>query len=964
MISLRLTGGVELGTDRPSDAESLLSQPKRVALLACLLLNARSGWIRRDTLVAMLWPEVDQERARNSLRQGLHQLRRLLGADTIVSRGTEELGVAPGTISCDAVEFLALIEKKEWAQALATYKGELLPGFHVSDAPDFEQWLDGERTRLHALAIRATATLTEREESAGNLTAAVEWAERGLELAPSDESRAEALIRLRERTGDRVGALLAFESFAARLEREFGIKPSAALVRRVEEVRRPRPQITDPQITQIAQSPAAAAMTADPSAHSVQSADASVDRRRRFPFLYGAVAAAVVLAVVALIYRRVAPSSAVGSTPTADLVIWPFRVAGADPALGYLREGMVDLLSARLTGEAGGLRATDPRTVINAWHQATGDTLDPGPKESVRLARGLGAGRALLGSVVGRASRLVLQAASYDVASGAVRARGTAEGPVDSLPELVDQLAAQLLAEESGGSAPAGPALHGTPLPAVQAYLEGSQAYRSGRYQQAYERFLAAVAADSTFGPAAVGLASAAIWYPTAEAERQRGLRLAWAVRDRLGQADRALLMAMAGPRYPELSSYRERFGAWEQATAIAPGRPEAWYEYGDILMHRGPLLGIAGSADLAQRAFARAVALDSSFAPPLGHLFELAAQQGDTLAMAATSALFLARDSASDLAEYVRWRRSVVGNDPRLAALVRRRLPIMPVASLSRIIGASQLDGLLLDQALLAARVLESRPLKRDDQVDTGMYLMEFALNRGHPTEAARLADLLANNAPGEDAQLAAHILNALYADGDESAGRRTAARFRVYLATSPPAKGEPRALHLWKSCAAAQWNAWHGDTTGVSATIAALRRREGAELPWWAPANEELCATLLDALLTVTTGRPDARTRVLRLDSLTLTAPDVDVRDPATLALARLWSRLGEPARALDAVRRRQNHFRTGLPFLATRLREEVGYALAAGDTAGATEARRRFRILYADPEPERLRLRDPLP
>jgi serine/threonine-protein kinase len=682
---------------------------------------------------------------------------------------------------------------------------------------------------------------------------------------------------------------------------------------------------------------------------------------RRFPILLISIVALVVLAIAALLFRRGPSGPATGSTASSELVIWPFRVAGADPALGYLREGMVDLLAAKLTGEAGGLRASDPRTVINAWHRATGDTLDPGPEESLRLAGELGAARALLGSVVGRASRLVLQAATYDVASGAVRARGTAEGPVDSLPELVDQLAAELLAEESGGPAPAGPALRGTPLPAVQAYLEGSQAYRSGRYQEAFERFLAAVAADSTFGPAAVGLASAAIWYPTAESERQRGFRLAWAVRERLGQADRALLTAMAGPRYPEVSSYRERLAAWEEATAIAPGRPEVWYEYGDILMHRGPLLGIAGSADLAQRAFARAVALDSSFAPPLGHLFELAAQQGDTLSMTATAALFLARDSASDLAEYIRWRRSLGSNDARLATLLRRRLPIMPVASLSRIIGASQLDGLPLDQALFAARVLESRPLRRDDQVETGAYLMELALNRGRPKEAARLADLLANNNPGEDAALAAHILNALYADGDESAGQRTAARFRVFLSTPPPARGGPRALHLWKSCAAAQWNAWHGDTTGVSATIAALRQRERAELPWWAPANEELCATMLDAVLAVVTSRPDARTMVLRLDSLTLTAPDVDVRDPATLGLARLWARLGEPARALEAVRRRQNHFRTGLPFLATRFREEVGYALAAGDTADAREASRRFQILYADPEPERVKLRD---
>ena len=392
--------------------------------------------------------------------------------------------------------------------------------------------------------------------------------------------------------------------------------------------------------------------------------------------------------------------------PGQELAVLPFRVAGAEPSLGYLREGMIDLLAAKLTGEEGGLHATDPRTVLNAWRHWTGDTTDPGPEESVRLARELGASRVLLGGVVGRASRLVLQAAIYDVASGEARARSTAEGSIDSLPELVDQLAARLLATEIPGRSAAVPVLRGTPLPAVRAYLEGEQAYRAGRYADALAKYQEAVAADSTFGPAAVGLAAAGIWYPTAEAERQRGLRLAWAVRDRLGVADRVLLEAMAGPRYPDLSTYKERFLAWERATVAAPGRPDAWYEYGDILMHRGPLLGIAGSADLAQHAFAKAVALDSSFAPPLSHLFDLAAGAGDTLAMQATAALFLARDSASDIADYVRWRRATVRDDQRLQLAERRRLPIMSVASLSRIIGASQLDGLPLDDALAAGRL------------------------------------------------------------------------------------------------------------------------------------------------------------------------------------------------------------------------------------------------------------------
>ncbi len=946
MITLQLLGAPDLQLEDPAAGAAILAQPKLLALLGYLTLAEPRGFHRRDTLAALLWPEVDQERARNSLRQALHRLRGALGADVIRNRGTEEVGLNPDDSRCDALEVLAAIRAGQLERALELYRADLLPGFHLAGAPEFEHWLEAERSRLRSQVQRAVRTLMERDVESGRLAAAASWGERAQALAPADETVAQRRMELLHAAGDRAGALAVYQEFVERLAREFELTPGNGLVALARQIR--EAPVAAP----------AAPPRVPPPASGGDAPPAPPIRRSWWTparLAGGVVGVVVVLTSLLLQDRHTKVPAAEGSAPT--VLILPFRVSGADPALGYLREGMVDLLAAKLTGEGSGLRATDPRTVLNAWHRlAPSDSSDPGEREAVRLAGELGAHRLLLGGVVGRRERLVLQGVLYNVPDGSVRARGSAEGPTDSLPELVDRLAAALLAQEAGELASRLPALSGTPLPAVRAYLEGEQAYRGGQYQLAFERYQAALGIDSTFGPAAVGLASAGIWYPTAEAERQRALRLGWAVRSRMGAADRAVLEAIAGPRYPAVSSWRERLAAWESALAADPGRPEAWYEYGDILMHRGPLLQVVGSRDLAERAFARAVALDSSFAAPVSHLFDLGAGRRDTAMVEAAATLFLARDSASDIADYIGWRRATLGADPRLRQLQRQRLVRFTPASLGRVIGVSQLDSLPLDDALLAARALAARPLRRDDQVETLAYLMELALNRGRPAEAAAQAEALGNLFPGRDVYLATHLLNALYADGDSAAARRAAARYATELRGPPPASGEPRAIDLWKRCALAQWRGWQGDTTGVAHTIRELRKREGTDLPWWAPENFEMCASVLEALTAVEGKDPAARALVQRLDSLTLTAPEVDVRDPATVALARLWARLAEPGHALEAIRRRQYHHRTGLPYLAVRLNEEGAYALAVGDTVAARAAWSRVLLLQGQPEPER--------
>src|SRR5262249_38696921 len=136
-----------------------LTQPKRFALLLYLALAEPAGPKSRDSLIALLWPEADTDSARHSLRNALYGLRQTLGETAIVSRDERHLdgylSLDVSAIRCDALEVRRLLAERRWKDAVALWSGDLAPGFHVSDAPDFENWLDNQRSTLRRAVIEA-----------------------------------------------------------------------------------------------------------------------------------------------------------------------------------------------------------------------------------------------------------------------------------------------------------------------------------------------------------------------------------------------------------------------------------------------------------------------------------------------------------------------------------------------------------------------------------------------------------------------------------------------------------------------------------------------------------------------------------------------------------------------------------------------------------------------------------------
>lgn len=237
MVELRILGGVSLKGQRGEDLSSVLSHSKRLALLSYLSLVALDGFVSRDRLVALFWPEADEGRARNALSQVLHALRGELGEGVILNRGRREIGLSPDLFSCDAVAFQEAARVGANEAALALYTGHLLEGFHVGNAPEFHNWLWEERGRLREMAAGAAWALAHGYLEAGRLVDSERMAQRALGLVCTDESEVRRFIQALAAAGDRAGAVQFFERFRQRLEQELELEPDSRTEGLVQRLR-------------------------------------------------------------------------------------------------------------------------------------------------------------------------------------------------------------------------------------------------------------------------------------------------------------------------------------------------------------------------------------------------------------------------------------------------------------------------------------------------------------------------------------------------------------------------------------------------------------------------------------------------------------------------------------------------------------------------------------------------------
>lgn len=952
MLWLRTLGAVHLVDEHGNRLEGAASQRRLLALLSTLAVAGEAG-LTRERLVKLLWPAGESERARHALTQSFYHARRVLKCDDLFLVGGEiRLNLA--RISSDVYELDLAVRTSDFARAAHLYGGAFLDEFVLPGSGEFDQWVRAQRTRISAQVAKVFDTLASGAEARAEYGAAVQWRRKHFDMDPLNSMVAAGLLTAMIRAGDRIGALQQARVHELMLKEELGAQPEGVIRTIVDRLRVDADSATD------GVHPSMSSTTArGPSAEksdtrrAVSPSPASRLRTTRFKRF---TVAATIMGVVATALLSIVPHNRLTATVPDTrpwLVVAPFRVSGADASLGYLREGLVELLSLRL-GDVSTAKAVDAGTVLSAWSATDlpDDAREVARARVLAVARRFDAPVVVMGSVVGNPRHLVISASLIRVGADSARADATVEGPSDSLTGLVNRLASKLIVASAGENDRFNDQT--TPSPeALRAFLDGQSAYRRGDYAGALPFYDRALQLDSTFALAALHLALASDQINDAE-QHDRALALAWAYRGDLSLRDRMHLVAFAGPRYPMPSPESEQLASWERAAASAPDRADVWYELGERLFHHGALLALRDGHERAATALGRALELDPGFLPARRLLVLLSAASHDTATLAAVASRPIMSDSLGDLAPALRWRVALTRHDQRELRAIRGVLPSLDDANLRMIGMASLFDGEGVEDG---ARALELR-MKRgaaQDRVDAIMAAHALVLAEGRPGAALRLTQSLQTLEPGSRAHLRLRVLDALYGDGDSTAAEAAEKELVGYADAPASPFPDARALQLADMCVVEQWRVWHGTTWGTQQVISTLRNAPLPRVVVPLSPNQTACAAILEAMLSVVTQESDAYRRVVRLDSLMLGGPAVsDAGTYAHIVVARLYDRLGEPRRALEAIRNRT--YMVGWPrYLATARREEGRLAVRVGDLDGAVSSYRRYLALRSSAESE---------
>jgi tRNA A-37 threonylcarbamoyl transferase component Bud32/tetratricopeptide (TPR) repeat protein/TolB-like protein len=324
------------------------------------------------------------------------------------------------------------------------------------------------------------------------------------------------------------------------------------------------------------------------------------------------VAAALVL-IAAIVTGGYLLRSRGGVDPAASMIaVMPLRPSGADTGLVRLGRDLVVTLSANLDG-VGDIRSVDANTILV---RASDGPASLPLADAAALARRLGAGRVIHGSLLRMGTNVRVELGLFDSRDLSSLARSTVTASPDELAAITDSLTSAVLAQVWQEGTPPSPSLAAVTthsMPALRAFLDGERLLVEGNMDSAASAYRRAFTADTTFWLAYFRYAYVFNWTKRDGADSLADI--AWQHRSALPERERILL------EIPREDSLSVRLRRSQEFVDRYPDYWPGWFQYADYLVHSD---GTGYTFEDASDALERTVELNPDVAWAWEHLFNL----------------------------------------------------------------------------------------------------------------------------------------------------------------------------------------------------------------------------------------------------------------------------------------------------------------------------------------------------
>jgi TolB-like protein/DNA-binding SARP family transcriptional activator/Tfp pilus assembly protein PilF len=718
---LKLFGGISIETEAgPLTGRAV--QRRRLALLA-LLAAARARGVGRDRLIAYLWPDADAENGRRFLSDSVYRINQALGGDVIVAAG-DELRLDAQRLPSDLAEFEDAIARGDHAGAVGVYTGPFLDGFFLSDAPDLERWLDGERERRSRELARSVEALAATAEQSGQTTAAVGWWRRLAAHDPYNSRVALRLMRSLAAAGERAAAIQHARIHETLLAQELEVDVDPSVRALAEQLKHDATAPAPPSVL-TAPTPAPYAPPAEtraappPLSPDAGVAQPSVPRARRGPpaaWLAGALAVLglALLAIVIVRQRGATGGGSPASAPARTIAVLPFNNLSADPENEYFSDGITEELMTTLA-QVRGLRVASRSSAFTYKNK---------PIDVREVGRRLGVAAVVEGSVRRSGGRLRITAQLVSTENGYDLWSGVYERDVKDVFAIQEEISQAIVANLVGtlreGDRVALAERSTRDAQAYDLYLKGRFAWHQRTREgigRAVDYFTQAIARAPDYARAHVGLADAyavsAFYdyltprdaYPRAESAARRAIEL-----DPALAAPHATLGYVL--TYYQLD-WRRAEDEFRRALAADPTYSTAHQWYGNLLT----VAGRFGDAERAFRAAQEADPLSLIAQAALGWSFYYAGRFEAALEQCRQT---LALDPNFQLAHlWGGWALSEMRRDAEAREWIERAVRLssgspLTTLALARLLARSASPA-TRDSARVAVRAIESRRARGD---------------------------------------------------------------------------------------------------------------------------------------------------------------------------------------------------------------------------------------------------------